>query len=112
MRSLKNKFNYADHSHIFLKNPDDGKVYAKIAISNLPNQSVLHRLSSQGSSESLILTLDPNDLDTSVKIEAIDTEEDLIHYRELQNIHSPAQDLSSTITGLYFVNFKKLVLDQ
>ena len=68
-------------THIFFSKPDDGKVYAKIAISNLPNQSVLHRLSSQGSSESLILTLDPNDLDTSVKIEAIDTEEDLIHYR-------------------------------
>ena len=81
VRSIKNKYNYADHSHIYLKDPATEKVYAKIAISNIPNQSVLEKLSSQGSSESLILTLDPNSLDSLTKFEKIDTEEDLIHFR-------------------------------
>ena len=81
VRSLKNKHNYADHTHIYLKNPATGKVYAKIAISNLPDQSVLNKLSSQGSSESLILTLDPGSLDSTINYEKIDTEEDLIHFR-------------------------------
>ena len=81
VRSIKNRYNYADHSHIYLKDPATEKVYAKIAISNIPNQSVLEKLSSQGSSESLILTLDPNSLDSLTKFEKIDTEEDLIHFR-------------------------------
>ena len=81
VRSTKNKTNYAVHSHIYLKDPEEGKVYGKIAIAELPNDTVLEKLTSQGSSESLILTIDRAAIPNKTSIDKIDTNDELIHHR-------------------------------
>ena len=108
VRSNKNKLNYADHSHVYLKNPSNGRVYGKIAISDLPNQTVLDKLSSQGSSESIILPLNPNLLGTELKLEEIDTEEDLIHYRGITEHSFTSTGSKLDYHWPIFQNYKKL----